>query len=63
MLDYVKTVLTNVSFDRKLFEKELRKAIRMLAPQEVVVLRDWCYARFSQHRPILQTCFYQPSLA
>ena len=58
MLNYVKTVLTKVSFDGKLFEKELRKAIRMLIADEVRELRNWCYASFSkEHEAILNRCF------
>ena len=58
MLDYCKTILTHVSFDARLFEKELRKALRMLFDTEVMELRDWCYATFGTNfRPILDTCF------
>lgn len=58
MLNYVKTVLTRVSFDARLFEKELRKAIRALIAEEVQELRSWCYATFGeQHRAILNRCF------
>lgn len=58
MLNYVKTVLTKVSFDARLFEKELRKAIKMLIAEEVNELRNWCYASFGkQHEAILNRCF------
>ena len=58
MLDYCKTILTRVSFDARLFEKELRKALRMLFETEVIELRVWCYATFgSSFRSILDTCF------
>jgi hypothetical protein len=59
MLNYVKTVLTRVSFDARLFEKELRKAIKMLIAEEVQELRTWCYANFGDqdHRAILNRCF------
>jgi len=57
MLNYVKTVLSRVSFDAKLFEKELRKAIRMLIAEEVQELRSWCYANFGNHQVILNRCF------
>lgn len=58
MLNYVKTVLTKVSFDARLFEKELRKAIRMLIAEEVNELKNWCYASFGrQHEAILNRCF------
>jgi hypothetical protein len=58
MLNYVKTVLTKVSFDARLFEKELRKAIKMLIGDEIQELKNWCYTRFGdQHKAILNRCF------
>ncbi len=47
MLDYAKEILTKVSFSRTLFEKELFKAAKALARDELVQLRDWCYTNFS----------------
>lgn len=57
MLEYFKTILSKVSFDKRLFEKELRKAIKTLVPKEVQQLRDWCYENFHQYQPILNSCF------
>lgn len=58
MLEYTKTILEKVSFDRSLFEKELRKAIRSLIPKEIHALRAWCYARFGDtHQNSLEKCF------
>ncbi len=57
MLNYAKKVLTRVSFDARLFEKELRKAIKMLINEEVQELRNWCYANFGSHKAILNRCF------
>jgi hypothetical protein len=57
MLNYVKTVLSRVSFDARLFEKELRKAIKVLIAEEVQELKKWCYANFSNHQSILNRCF------
>ena len=63
MLEYIKIILQKVSFDRRLFEKELRKAIRMLMPAEVKRLRLWCYENYSTtHLPVLNTCFPKLSL-
>ena len=47
MLEYVKTILLKVSFDIKLFEKELRKALKMITKEELVLLKNWCYDTFS----------------
>lgn len=58
MLSYVKSVLVRVSFDARLFEKELKKAIKMLIAEEVQELKRWCYLTFgNQHETILQRCF------
>lgn len=58
MLDYYKTILTRVSFDLRLFEKELKKAIRMLVGSEVIELRRWCYSTFhGQFNVVLNNCF------
>ncbi|MBL7838586.1 MAG: hypothetical protein JNJ75_00445 [Cyclobacteriaceae bacterium] len=58
MLNYVKTVLTKVSFDSKLFEKELRKAIEVLIGAELQELKQWCYNLFGrEHQAILNRCF------
>lgn len=48
LLEYVKLILQKVSFDARLFEKELRKAIRQLIPAEVKELKMWCYAQFGK---------------
>jgi hypothetical protein len=47
MLEYFKTVLQKVSFDSRLFEKELKKAITILLPGELQELKEWCYQRFA----------------
>ena len=58
MLNYVKTVLTRVSFDARLFEKELRKAIKVLIAEEVQELRNWCYTNYGgQYGVVLNRCF------
>jgi hypothetical protein len=57
-LEYVKLILAKVSFDRSLFEKELRKAVSVLLPHEVDDLRDWCYQKFGRlHSSVLNQCF------
>ncbi|QDA62559.1 hypothetical protein [Hymenobacter jejuensis] len=64
MLEYAKTILLKVSFDKILFEKELRKALRMLAPTELVELKEWCYQQFARlYRRILNRVFTQSTTA
>lgn len=53
MLEYFKTILSKVSFDRFLFEKELRKAIRALVTQELTEFKEWCYSQFGSRYPLI----------
>lgn len=53
MLEYVKIILKKVSFDQKLFEKELRKAIKSLVIEEINELREWCYRKFGHLYPAI----------
>ena len=58
MLEYVKTILKKVSFDRRLFEKELIKAIGMLIPTELMEFKEWCYDQFGHlYKKILNKHF------
>jgi len=63
MLNYCKKILTKVSFDKDLFEKELRKAVRSLVLyDEVTALRKWCMRRFSQtYRQVIERVFSDSS--
>ncbi|GAA4830928.1 hypothetical protein [Algivirga pacifica] len=47
MLEYSKTILEKVSFDRNLFEKELNKAFALLTRDETLKLKIWCSQRFT----------------
>lgn len=58
MLEYFKTILSKVSFDKKLFEKELKKAIKSIVPEELREFREWCYVKFGEiYKPILNKYF------
>ena len=58
MLDYVKMILLKVSFNKALFEKELRKSLKMLMPAEVPDFRNWCYEQFARiYRKVLKRVF------
>jgi hypothetical protein len=46
MLEFSKNVLEKVSFDRRLFQKELMKAARWVKPDEKTILKAWCLATF-----------------
>ena len=52
MLEYSKSILEKVSFDPELFQKELKKALKMLNPDEMRELILWCRAHFSYELPV-----------
>ena len=51
--DYTKSVLERVSFDPKLFCKELKKAIKNLLPYEIEQLKKWLQ-NFTNEKPELK---------
>ena len=53
--DYTKSVLERVSFDAKLFRKELEKALKSLLPYEIEQLKKWLFS-FTKERPDLRKC-------
>ena len=53
--NYTKTVLERVSFDAKLFCKELEKALKMLLPYEIEQLTEWLL-NFTIEKPELRQC-------
>lgn len=55
MLEYSKLILEKVSFDRKLFQKELKKALRQLVGTDRDELVRWVAARFGY--PTLQLAY------
>lgn len=55
MFDYTKSILERVSFDAKLFCKELEKAIKSLLPYEMEQLREWVL-NFIIEKPELKQC-------
>jgi hypothetical protein len=50
MYEFSKQVLQKVSFDRSLFSKELRKAIKWIKQEEAILLKTWCLATFGHYR-------------
>ena len=55
MFSYTKSILERVSFDPKLFCKELEKAIKLLLPYEIDQLRDWLL-NYTKEKPELRQC-------
>lgn len=46
MYEYTKEILQKVSFDKKLFRKELIKALKWLKPDEKKLLMMWTVANY-----------------
>jgi hypothetical protein len=46
MLKYTEIVLLKVSFNRDLFKKELKKALKWLKKEEALILKNWCIMNF-----------------
>ena len=61
MLVFSKKVLNKVSFDKKLFKKELQKSLRWLSKREMTHLKIWTLATFSQYKGIILEVFDQIS--
>ena len=49
MLEFSKKILRKVSFDKKLFKKELSKSIDWLSKREGLNLKIWALTTFSQY--------------
>ncbi|MDY0102524.1 MAG: hypothetical protein RBS07_06260 [Lentimicrobium sp.] len=62
MLEYSKTILQKVSFNRDLFRKELIKSVRWLHKEEIILLQIWCLATFNDtYSDILNDVFFHLS--
>lgn len=58
MLDYVKLILQKVSFDETIFEKELKKALKIISEEDTYQFQSWCYDQFGEmHELILDEHF------
>jgi hypothetical protein len=60
MLELSKQILLKVSFDRKLFKKELLKALKWITPDEKTILKMWCIASFGElYRDVITEVYEQ----
>ncbi|MBG65183.1 MAG: hypothetical protein CMP73_00815 [Flavobacteriales bacterium] len=59
MLEFSKIVLKKVSFDKKLFKKELRKSAMWLSKSDMIILKIWALSTFSQYNYIIKEVFDQ----
>lgn len=58
MLEYTKTVLKKVSFDARLFRRELEKAIERLLPNELMELKEWLLQFVTDKPELKKTLIY-----
>ena len=47
-LEYKKLILSKVSFDEEIFEKELVKALKPMVPERRFELLEWCKSNFTK---------------
>lgn len=59
MLEFSKKILNSVSFDKKLFKKELHKNIVWLDKKEVILLKIWALTTFTQYKKIILDVYDQ----
>ena len=57
MLNFCKTILKKVSFDKYLFQKELRKSILMLQKKELIAFKIWCLSCFGNYLEVIIEVF------
>ena len=59
MLEFSKKILNILSFDKKLFKKELHKNIGWLDKKEVILLKIWALTTFTQYKKIILDVYDQ----
>ena len=58
MLEFCKTVLKRVSFDRRLFARELKKSFSWLNYEDALALKSWALATYSnKYTQLIVTTF------
>jgi hypothetical protein len=58
MLELCKEILTKVSFDKVLFQKELNKSLKWIKSDEIEGFKSWCMKTFGKKYPkVLQVTF------
>ena len=58
MLELTKKILLKVSFDKMLFQKELKKSLKWIKKEETLLLKAWCLATFGmQYKDVIMDVF------
>jgi len=59
---YAKEVLTKVSFEKNIFERELKKFLKIISPEQQSELELWCRDKFEKdHKAIINSAFPKKS--
>ncbi|MBT3621639.1 MAG: hypothetical protein HN535_02670 [Flavobacteriales bacterium] len=59
MLEFSKKILSKVSFDKKLFRKELQKSATWLNNKEGITLKIWALTSFAHYKETILEVFDQ----
>ena len=59
MLEFSKKILQKVSFDKKLFRKELQKSVTWLSNKEGISLKIWALTSFAHYKDTILDVFDQ----
>jgi hypothetical protein len=59
MLEFSKKILQKVSFDKKLFRKELKKSTKWIAKHEMAALKIWALTSFTHYKDTILEVFDQ----
>ena len=59
MLEFSKKILHKVSFDKRLFAKELQKSARWIDKHEVSALKIWTLTYFAHYKDTILEVFDQ----
>jgi hypothetical protein len=54
MLEFSKMILEKVSFEPRIFKKELRKALRKASAEEFRHLMAWCREKFGKKQKLVR---------
>lgn len=57
MLEFSKNILSKVSFDKSLFQKELQKSVYWIKKKDLMHLKLWTLTTFSQYRDVILKVF------
>ena len=63
MLEHQKIIIKNVSHDKVLFEKEIKKSLKWLNKSDLLVFNQWVIANFYDKYPDIILKYFEKSAA